>query len=139
MPVRRQRNGTNSPESSIEGEDSPVQLSLHYDQNFLSFHAGRVISDPEVAIIELVANCWDAGADSVNLVWPEKPDGVLSVEDNGTGMTRTEFERRWLTLNYNRRHEQGDEVVFPSGTRKRKRTAFGHNGIGCTIKLRRQQ
>ncbi|WP_161606603.1 ATP-binding protein [Myxococcus xanthus] len=106
------------------------QLLLQYDENFLTFHAGRVIEDAGIAIIELVANCWDAGANSVKLTWPARPDSELSIEDNGTGMTRTEFERRWTTLNYNRLHEQGENVEFPPATQRRKRTAFGRNGIG---------
>ena len=121
------------PEGSTSTEGGggpPTQLSLQYDQNFLTFHAGRVIEDAGVAIVELVANCWDAGADTVKLTWPESPDEVLAIEDNGTGMTRAEFERRWATLNYNRLDEQGDKVEFPEGTRNRKRTAFGRNGIG---------
>lgn len=105
-------------------------MSLQYGENFLSFHAGRVIEDAGIAIIELVANCWDAGADTVKLTWPTQPDAELAIEDNGTGMTRAEFERRWTMLNYNRLHEQGETVAFPEGSQRRKRTAFGRNGIG---------
>jgi hypothetical protein len=130
MGTRGTSDGTGSAGSEPAADGAPVQLSLHYDENFLIYHAGSIIHAPEVAIVELVANCWDAGADTVNVTWPKSHDEVLAIEDNGTGMTREEFERRWLTLNYNRRLEQGDEVIFPEGTRKRKRTAFGRNGIG---------
>jgi hypothetical protein len=118
--------------SGVEPSRPPAaeQLSLHYDESFLTYHAGRVINEPEVAVVELVANCWDAGADRVEISWPRMPNEQLAVEDNGSGMTRSEFERRWTTLNYNRRHEQGDEVAFPPKVRKRPRTAFGRNGIG---------
>jgi hypothetical protein len=111
--------------------DAKAQASLPiYDENFLQFHAGRIISDPAVAITELVANCWDAGADRVDITWPTAIGEEIAVEDNGSGMTLAEFERRWRTLNYNRLREQGSAVEFPLGIRDRVRGAFGRNGIG---------
>src|SRR5208282_682832 len=53
-----------------------------------------------------------------------------SVTDNGIGMTKAEFEKRWRTLCYNRTAEQGAEVIFPKGVHGIKRTAFGHSGKG---------
>jgi hypothetical protein len=101
-----------------------------FGPGFLHDHVGQIIDDPTVAILELVANCYDAGADRVNIVWPSLPGDPLSITDNGTGMTRDEFEKRWKTLAYDRQAEQGSDVVFPPGVRKAKRTAFGHNGKG---------
>jgi DNA mismatch repair ATPase MutL len=40
--------------------------------NFLKDHAGRIINDPGIALIELVANSWDAGSDSVKIIIPDK-------------------------------------------------------------------
>jgi hypothetical protein len=45
-------------------------------------------------------------------------------------MTRQQFEKRWRTLSYDRQAEQGADVEFPPDVKKRKRTAFGHNGKG---------
>jgi hypothetical protein len=116
---------------AMTGSAATAQLTLpSFDPNFLLFHAGRVISDPTVAVTELVANCWDAGAGRVEIAWPAEIGDKVAVLDNGSGMTRAEFERRWLTLNYDRRNEQGNFVEFPSGTRDRVRHAFGRNGIG---------
>jgi len=106
------------------------ELDLTFGENFLSHHAGRIISDPTFAIVELVANSWDAGATTVNIEWPEKVGDALAIEDNGTGMTKEEFERRWMQLNYNRYAHQGPVVTFPKGVKKNKRIAFGKNGIG---------
>jgi len=91
---------------------------------------GQIIDDPAVAVVELIANCYDAGADKVTVLWPDLPGKILSITDNGTGMTRQEFEKRWKTLAYDRVAEQGTQVVFPPGVGKAKRTAFGHNGKG---------
>lgn len=101
-----------------------------FGAGFLHDHVGQIIDDPSVAIVELVANCYDAGADRITVVWPDLPGGIISITDNGTGMTRQEFEHRWKTLAYDRLAEQGSEVVFPPGVRKAKRTPFGHNGKG---------
>ncbi|MEP7219803.1 MAG: ATP-binding protein [Bacteroidota bacterium] len=105
------------------------QLNFSFGENFMMHHAGRIITDQRYAIVELVANCWDAGADRVDVTWP-LDGGKLIVQDNGTGMSKSEFTTRWTQLNYNRIFEQGLTVVFPKGTRTRARSAFGRNGIG---------
>jgi hypothetical protein len=107
-----------------------TELQFTFGSGFLHDHAGQIIDDPSVAIVELVANCYDAGANKVTIQWPATPGKVLSITDNGTGMTRKELERRWLTLAYDRPAEQGTEVVFPADIPPAKRTAFGHNGKG---------
>jgi Histidine kinase-, DNA gyrase B-, and HSP90-like ATPase len=101
-----------------------------FGSDFLHDHVGQIIDEPTVAILELVANCYDAGADRVEVAWPNLPGKTLSITDNGTGMNRKEFETRWRTLKYDRIAEQGAEVAFPSGVPSKKRTAFGHNGKG---------
>jgi len=109
---------------------SAQQMQFTFGKGFLHDHAGQIIEDPRVAIIELVANAYDAGANEVQVRWPSVPGNTLSIADNGTGMTRTELETRWMTLSYDRAAEQGSEVEFPPGVPKAKRTAFGHNGKG---------
>lgn len=95
-------------------------MAFQFGIGFLHDHVGQILDDPSVAILELVANCYDAGADSVVIEWPRLPGDLLSVTDNGTGMTREEFEKRWKTLAYDRQLEQGSDVVFPPGKRKMK-------------------
>jgi hypothetical protein len=99
--------------------------------NFLEDHARRIITDPKIALIELIANCWDAGANRVDIVWPieSRPD-TIQIEDDGTGMTSEEFTKRWLELNYNRKEVQGEDVVFPLDNQKSHRKAYGINGKG---------
>jgi len=83
---------------------------------------------PEFAIIELVANCWDAGATSINIHWPKNEQDNLLIEDNGIGMTEEEFRLCWSTLGYERLKHQGREVLIPGVNRKR--VVFGKNGVG---------
>jgi Histidine kinase-, DNA gyrase B-, and HSP90-like ATPase len=113
--------------------DTGIQASLFsptFGDGFLNQHAGSIILDPRFAIVELVANAWDAGADKVEIQWPQTIGEEISISDNGTGMTETEFSRRWLELNYNRVEVQGSNVKFPQGKNLKKRLAFGRNGVG---------
>lgn len=108
-----------------------TQLVLpRFSDSFLQDHAGLIMVDPNIAIIELVANAWDAGADSVYINWPESVNLPIKIEDNGTGMTADEFINRWRELGYNRVQSQGDEIIFPEGNRRSSRRAFGRNGKG---------
>jgi Histidine kinase-, DNA gyrase B-, and HSP90-like ATPase len=100
-----------------------------FDENFLLKHVGRIMTDPLFAIVELVANCWDAGATEVRITWPLTNGDEFCIEDNGISMTKPEFRRRWRNLSYNRIKEQGTDVKFPKNLKK-KRKAFGKNGIG---------
>jgi hypothetical protein len=108
----------------------PSTPPLFFGKNFFHDHVGQIVDDPSIAVVELVANSYDAGADNVDVVWPNLPGEVISIVDNGTGMTRQQFEKRWRTLSYDRQVEQGFDVEFPPDVTKRKRTAFGHNGKG---------
>jgi hypothetical protein len=104
-----------------------------YDERFLEEHAGpQVLHDPKTAVVELIANAWDAGATEVRIGWPDG-NGIqqFSIEDNGSGMTDDEFKLRWRKLNYNRQAEQGSTAQWPEGMESPPmRIAFGRNGIG---------
>ncbi len=117
---------------TVETILSPTpEQGLLFGPSFLRDHAGYIMAEPRIAIVELVANSYDAGATEVRVLWPEERGGDLEIADNGTGMTLEQFNRRWRTLSYNRLEEQGAKVEFPPGTRgKRERIAFGQNGKG---------
>lgn len=104
-----------------------------YDERFLEEHAGpQVLHDPKTAVVELIANAWDAGATQVRIEWPSD-NGLqrFSITDNGSGMTETEFKVRWRKLNYNRQIEQGATAQWPAEIESPPlRLAFGRNGIG---------
>jgi hypothetical protein len=88
---------------------------------------GALAHDPDIALTELVANAWDAGATEVKIFIPEDYDQKLITEDNGTGLTKDEFHYSWMRLGYNRLKHQGKQVVFPRGVQG-KRFAYGRNG-----------
>lgn len=107
-----------------------VQMELQFEEDFLYRNNRNITSRYDIALTELIANAWDAGATKVNITIPTKYHEKLIIEDNGTGMTLAELQKRWLTLGYNRLKHQGLEVVFPKEIKDKKRIAYGHNGIG---------
>lgn len=109
--------------------NQPLQNSL-FEDDYLLRELGQVAHVPQVALTELVANAWDAGATRVDLILPSEIDGVLTVTDDGHGMSSAQFKKRWMTLRYDRLKHQGSEVEFPSGRCARPRGAYGRNGVG---------
>ena len=41
-----------------------------FGPKFLHDHAGHIITDPLIALVELIANAYDAGASLVDTRWP---------------------------------------------------------------------
>ena len=109
--------------------DAPIQSSL-FEEDYLLRELGQVAHVPQVALTELVANAWDAGATRVDLQVPAVLGGVLTVLDDGHGMSPDQFKLRWMTLGYNRLKRQGVDVEFPPGRPRRPRKAYGRNGVG---------
>lgn len=109
--------------------DSLVQTSL-FEEDYLLRELGQVAHVPQVALTELVANAWDAGASRVDLILPGEIGGTLVVQDDGHGMTPRQFKHRWMTLRYDRLRHQGLDVEFPPGRYGRARKAYGRNGVG---------
>ena len=100
-----------------------------FEDDYITRSLGPIVNQPDVALTELVANAWDAGASHVRISIPEEYRQMLYVEDDGIGMTEEEFQNHWMKLRYNRLKYQGKNVVFPEGVIG-KRTAFGRNGVG---------
>src|SRR5260370_36253867 len=105
---------------------------VFFDERFLDLHAGSIISDTSVAIVELVANAWDAYATDVAITWPNKTDRTcFSIVDNGKGMTAAQFDQRWRKIDYNRLAEEGGHADPPSELEGHpQRKAYGRNGRG---------
>ncbi len=110
-------------------KDVPLDF-VRFEEGYIFRNNRAITSTPDIALTEFVANAWDAGAYNVSIVIPYENGDVISVEDDGTGMSDAEFRQRWLTLNYDRQKRQGKEVVFPADTRAYKRIAYGRNGVG---------
>lgn len=106
--------------------------SIKFEEDYIFRNNRSVTSSPDIALTELVANAWDAGASNVEITLPKnEEESAISILDDGCGMTKEEFEERWMTLNYNREKHQGKYVLFPEDVKiNNKRIAYGRNGIG---------
>lgn len=108
-----------------------AQTTLLYDERFLESYAGGILTDPATAIVELVANCWDAYATEVDITWPDAAQNrQFKIADNGHGMTRSEFQHIWRTIAYNRLSSGGACISPPSDVQGPPRPVFGKNGKG---------
>ena len=101
-----------------------------FEDNYLVRTLGRIAQDPEVALTELVANAWDAGSSRVDLTIPPTRELILTVEDDGHGMTAAQFASRWMKLGYDRIRHQSARVEFPPEREGWRREAYGRNGVG---------
>lgn len=103
----------------------------------------------EVAIAELVANCWDAGSTSVLIEVPvggsyNQLTSKITIADSGFGMSRDSVQKAYLVLGRNRRKTDGTDVdaCFTSAAggsnadslapepQKTRRRVMGRKGIG---------
>jgi len=108
-----------------------MRQSLMFEDRFLESWVGSVITSPATAIVELVANCWDAYATEVNITWPDsKENGQFSIKDNGVGMTLKEFKFIWWVMSYDRVKRYGLTTKPPPGVQGSPRPVFGRNGKG---------
>lgn len=103
---------------------------IKFEQDYLFRNYRNITTIPDVALTEFISNSWDAGAYNVDIKIPSKQGQIISIMDDGIGMTDKEFHDRWMTLNYNRKTKQGEIVVFPNKEDKTIRRAYGKNGIG---------
>jgi len=106
-----------------------VEHSL-FEEGFLVNSIGQIAQRPEVAIAELVANAWDAGASFVHITIPAKRGEEILVSDDGAGLTPEQFRDRWMKLGYNRVKHQGEFAEFPPSRSSWQRRAYGRNGAG---------
>ena len=83
------------------------------------------------AIHELFKNAHDAYASRVRVDY-FRADRVLVLRDDGVGMTRSEFESRWLTLGTEAKvgANENEELPWLAAKRGGRRTIFGEKGIG---------
>jgi hypothetical protein len=102
-----------------------------FEERFLGRYAGAIMADPMVALVELVANSWDAYASQVVIQWPnDDPRTPFRITDDGIGMTQAEFELRWRTIDYDRTVHQGLVTSPPPGVEGLPRPVYGRNGKG---------
>jgi signal transduction histidine kinase len=83
------------------------------------------------AIHELFKNAHDAYAHKVDVDF-YRQDGLLLIRDDGYGMTKDDFESRWLTLGTESKigANQPDHDVWTDDNKEPRRPIMGEKGIG---------
>ena len=98
------------------------QISFQTEGRLLQELGERLVASPEVALVELVKNSYDADSATcdVRLVDGEE---TLIVEDRGLGMTFEQFATRWMRIATS---HKADERTSPTYMRR----LTGQKGIG---------
>ena len=81
------------------------------------------------AINELIKNAHDAYADKFDIDYIRK-DNLLVLRDDGLGMTKEEFETRWLTIGTESKFVNSKTTLPPKDNTKPTRPIMGEKGIG---------
>ena len=96
-------------------------LSFSVEAGVLRELGERLVKQPEVAIVELIKNAYDA--DAVECVVHYDPCERIVVEDDGIGMTLDRFTNAWMRVG------TSSKVYMPHST-KYQRKITGEKGIG---------
>ena len=85
----------------------------------------ELIKDPQTAFCELVKNGFDADATEVRISFRKTStkNGTISIQDNGTGMTKEDVETKWGRAG-------GENKARDRYSPKFKRPRLGEKGIG---------
>lgn len=86
-------------------------------------HLGRNLYRSFITILgEAISNAWDADAQNV-WIYINKKNNSLFIKDDGIGMTRVDFQNKFLKIGYSKRKE--GKNASPNG-----RPYIGRKGIG---------
>ncbi|HYE10849.1 MAG TPA: ATP-binding protein [Patescibacteria group bacterium] len=100
------------------------EVGFNVSARFSQLIGRQLISNPIIAILELVKNAYDADADVIDIKLENIIDGSsrLTISDNGCGMTYEDLTKKWLVVGTNNK-------VVETRTAKGRRK-LGEKGIG---------
>lgn len=102
--------------------NSEPKYTLSVSLNVLKHLGIGLYSNVPAVLSEAVANAWDADAGKVEInIDPAK--GVITIRDDGHGMSVSDANRRYLAVGYARRSDGGSKT--PAG-----RPVMGRKGVG---------
>ncbi|MGI8796791.1 MAG: ATP-binding protein [Acidimicrobiia bacterium] len=106
---------------------SDARLQMRFHGRIIDHLGIQMYQSPVAAVAELIANAWDADATQVEIQLPSGPineSAVITIADDGDGMTLEQCQQRFLEVGYNRR---GTDVDQQSAGGRR---VLGRKGIG---------
>ncbi|WP_053061393.1 ATP-binding protein [Paenibacillus sp. VT-400] len=101
-------------------EEYKITISL----NVLNHLGINLYSNIASVLAETVANAWDADANSVDIDI-DKNNNIITIFDDGHGMTRNDINQKFLKVGYPRRESEEGRL-----SPKYKRPVMGRKGIG---------
>jgi len=101
-------------------------LRLKFHGKILDQLGFQTYQSPVASLSEMVANAWDADAKRVNIELPENNESaaMITIEDDGNGMTFDECQNGYLNVGYDCR--KGNPLAKTLGGR----SIMGRKGIG---------
>ncbi|MCH5238395.1 MAG: ATP-binding protein, partial [Muribaculaceae bacterium] len=99
------------------------KYEMSLDLNVLNHLGLNLYSNTPAVLSEVIANSWDADATVVSINCNQEED-VITIIDNGCGMTLEDINRKFLCVGYQKR--KNGEAVTP----KYGRPVMGRKGIG---------
>ena len=101
--------------------DNPYEMTV--DLNVLNHLGINLYSNIPAVLAEVVANAWDADAETVQVDISEDATAI-TISDDGHGMSQSEINAKFLKVGYRRREHTGPL------TPKHGRPVMGRKGIG---------
>jgi|AntAceMinimDraft_16_1070373.scaffolds.fasta_scaffold05876_4 hypothetical protein len=107
---------------NIEGKAHSGKFTFEISLSVLN-HLGRNLYRSFATVLgEAVSNAWDADATKVH-IYIDRENNSLCIKDDGTGMTESDFQNKFLRIGYSKRKEGKLSA-------ERKRPFIGRKGIG---------
>jgi len=102
--------------------DDQHRYRMTIDLNVLDHLGINLYSNVAAVLTEAVANAWDADAERVDIEF-DTEKGVITITDDGIGMTVEDMNEKYLRVGYRRRESQ-------SATTAKGRKVMGRKGLG---------
>jgi|GEM_PF-2205947 len=71
----------------------------------------QLISNEEIALLELIKNAYDAHASYISITI-DQVKKIMTIEDDGIGMSKQQLKDNWLTLGTNNRYNEKQEILI---------------------------
>ena len=114
--------------SMLRGFRASTTYRMTVDLNVLEHLGMNLYSNVAAVLTEVVANAWDADAETVDIkiVRNENGQWIIKIIDDGVGMTIRDMNEKYLRVGYRRRKEDSAHSKLTAKNRK----VMGRKGLG---------
>ena len=102
-----------------------AEYSMTVDLNVLEHLGINLYSNIAAVLTEVVANAWDADAETVEIT-VDMNSNVIEITDDGIGMSIDDLNQKYLRVGYRRREEESKDGEFTA----KGRPIMGRKGLG---------